>query len=341
MSTGRFHLLDIDGVEAPILARPAYDRPTLRAFWAEAIRLASQWPPVDPVSARRALAALLPGYELDALSLAVQLCSDIETTDTGHLFIGPLDPKLTLAFVLERERDPLTFSDLEVRVRRVFGERCAFPELDHLLALLRDLDVQVQGERIVPGRTHSVVAAAPILADALPAVLSAERSAEEAVRDLLRDAARSRGFRMLVTPPERHADIGPSVARSLSARWVSFEDAFFTKYGAELGRLERAERFAAQRDELSEAAEELLFEILAEHGRPGESVVLGDTALLGLCGALDLPRRVYDETLSGQHGFWVLVVPGVIHNRQPRFNEGPPMWQLQGATFPLSTLLPA
>ena len=63
-------------------------------------------------------------------------------------------------------------------------------------------------------------------------------------------------------------------------------------------------------------------------------------ALLGLCEALDLPRRLYDETLSGSHGFWILVVPGVIHNRQPRFNEGPPMWHLEGATLPLLNPLP-
>ena len=77
------------------------------------------------------------------------------------------------------------------------------------------------------------------------------------------------------------------------------------------------------------------------HGRSGNTIVLGDTALLGLCEALDLPRRLYDETLSGSRGFWVLVVPGVIHNRQPRFNEGPPMWHLEGATLPLLKPLPA
>jgi hypothetical protein len=199
----------------------------------------------------------------------------------------------------------------------------------------------VQGDRIVPGRSHSVVAPVPLAADALPQVLAAERSPEESVRDLLRDAAKSRGFRMLVTPPELHAAIGPSVARALGARWVSFEHEFFTKYEGDLARLERAERFAAQRDDLTDAAEELLADLLDEHGRAGEAVVLGDTALLGLCGALDLPRRLYDDTLSGERGFWVLVVPGVIHNRQPRFNEGQPMWQLQGATLPLSNLLPS
>jgi hypothetical protein len=46
-------------------------------------------------------------------------------------------------------------------------------------------------------------------------------------------------------------------------------------------------------------------------------------------------RRLYDETLSGSHGFRVFIVPGVIHNRQPRFNEGPAMWHLEGATLPL------
>ena len=60
-----------------------------------------------------------------------------------------------------------------------------------------------------------------------------------------------------------------------------------------------------------------------------------------LMDALDLPRRLYDETLSGSLGFWVLMVPGVIHNRQPRFNEGPAMWHLEGATLPLLNPLPA
>jgi hypothetical protein len=69
-------------------------------------------------------------------------------------------------------------------------------------------------------------------------------------------------------------------------------------------------------------------------------VVLGDTSLFGLCEALDLPRRLYDETLSGSRGFWVLVVPGVIHNRQPHFNEGSAMWHLEGATLPLPNPLP-
>ena len=39
-------------------------------------------------------------------------------------------------------------------------------------------------------------------------------------------------------------------------------------------------------------------------------------------------------------GYYDTVVPGVIHNRQPRFNEGPAMWHLEGATLPLLNPLP-
>src|SRR5690606_27315227 len=146
--------------------------------------------------------------------------------------------------------------------------------------------------------------------------------------------------RMLVTPPEKHGDIGRSVAETLGGTWISFDDAFFAEHTEDIASLERAERFVAQRDALTEAAEETLFRLLDEHGRSGSVVVLGDTALFGLCDALDFPRRLYDETLSGSRGFWVLVVPGVIHNRQPRFNEGAPMWHLEGATLPLLNPLP-
>ena len=45
-------------------------------------------------------------------------------------------------------------------------------------------------------------------------------------------------------------------------------------------------------------------DLLEEHGRPGHTVVLGETALLGLCGALDVPRWLYDEAMSGALGFW-------------------------------------
>jgi serine/threonine protein kinase len=340
VSSGRAHLLEVDGADQPLVARPSFDRDTVRAFAAEVIRLAGQWPPVEPDAARRMLRSLLPHFEGDPLTLGVRLCADVEVAETGHLFIGPLDPKQSIAFVIDRTRDPLGLDELERRVHRVFGPKSPYPDAEHLLFILRDLDCRVQGTVVLPGRAGSIVAAPAAPADGLPESLGAQRSPEVVVRDMLREAAASRGFRMLVTPPERHAELGRSVAMALGGQWVSFEEAFFSGHAGTMPMLERAERFTGQRQALTEAAEETLFHLLEQHGRPGNVIVLGDTALLGLCDALDLPRRLYDETLSGSLGFWVLLVPGVIHNRQPRFNEGPAMWHLEGATLPLLHPLP-
>jgi hypothetical protein len=63
--------------------------------------------------------------------------------------------------------------------------------------------------------------------------------------------------------------------------------------------------------------------------------IVTDTALWELCSALHLVRRLYDATLSGAHGFWVLVIPGVIRHRQPLFNEREPVFHIDGATIPL------
>jgi hypothetical protein len=140
-------------------------------------------------------------------------------------------------------------------------------------------------------------------------------------------------------PSSTRNSAAPSRSRSLAPGSPS-RTRSFAEHAAAIPSLERAERFVGQREALTEAAEATLFRLLEEHGKPGDVIVLGDTALLGLCEALDLPRRLYDETLSGSRGFWVLVVPGVIHNRQPRFNEGPAMWHLEGATLPLLNPLP-
>jgi serine/threonine protein kinase len=339
VSPGRAHIVE-EGVGAPVVARPVFDKDTLRAFVAEVDHLAKRWPPVDPDAARRSLAALMPYFEGDPLSLGVRLLDDVRITETGHLFVPPLDAKLTIDFVLNQVRATQTLDELKRRVLRMFGNDTPYPDTENLLRVLGELDCRVQGEQVHPGRAGSVVAPPRLQADELPAAFITERSPEEVVRDMLKEASRSRGFRMLITPPERHAEIGRSVARALGATWVSFEDAFFREHSAEMAMLERASRFEGQREALKEAAESTLFNLLEEHGTAGRQIVLGDTALLGLCEVTDLPRRLYDDTLSGNHGFWVLVVPGVIHNRQPRFNEGEPMWHLDGATLPLSNPLP-
>jgi serine/threonine protein kinase len=340
VSLGRTQIFEVEGAGQPLVARPIFDRDTLKAFIAEGVRLAAQWPPVEPESARRTLTGLMPHFDGDPLALGVRLCADVEIAQTGHLFIGPVDPSHSIAFVIAQTRNPIELAELEHRVRGVFGPDTPYPDRDSLLTILRELDCRVQGQKVLPGRAGSILASPALTADELPSVPGRQRSPELVVQDMLKDAATSRGFRMLVTPPERHADIGRSVAAALPGQWVSFEDAFFSAHAGEMASLERAERFVAQREALTEAAEATLFELLDEHGRPGNVIVLGDTALLGLCDALDLPRRLYDETLSGSRGFWVLVVPGVIHNRQPRFNEGQAMWHLEGATLPLLSPLP-
>lgn len=338
----RLQAFTADGVDGVVLARPSFDKNAVRAFVTEVLRLTRTWPPVESDPARRTLAATLPEFGGDPLQLATRLCHDVDFTDAGQIFLHPLDPPESIGFVLERERDGLLLTDLEARVRQVFGERCPFPEPDHLLAVLHRLEYQLQDGRIVSStRARGVVAPVPLTGDALPPLPGAERPPELALRDLLREAAASRGFRMLITPPELSVDIGRSVAAALGATYLSFEDAFFRAHGADIAALERAEQHAAQRIILTEHAQDLMRDLLEQHGRPGHAVVLGDTALLGLCGALDIPRWLYDEALSGSQGFWVLVVPGVIHNRQPRFNEDQTLFHLDGVTFPLLVPMPA
>jgi len=340
LSGGRVHPVEVEGSNIELIARPKFDRETLRTFADEVMRVAGRWPPIEPESARRTLAALLPHYDGDALTLGYRICDDVELTETGHLFIGPIDAVDSIGFVLQRTRDPLPLDELERRVRTMFGEQTPYPDADSLLGLLRTLECQVQGDAVIPGRTSSIIAPPALKDDEFPTAVGADRRPEEVVRDLLLDTSTARRFRMLITPPEKHAEIGRSVAKTMGATWVSFEEAFFKDHAGDVRALERAEQFVAQREALTEAAEETLLRLVDEHGQSGSVTVLGDTALFALCEALDFPRRLYDETLAGGRGSWVLVVPGVIHNRQPRFNEGEPIWHLEGATLPLLHLLP-
>jgi serine/threonine protein kinase len=334
----RLHEFSIDSVDVPVIARPTIDRGAVRAFVGEVDRLTKVWPPIESEPARRTLLATLPEYQGDPLALAARLCGDVDLTESGQLFRHPLDPQQGIEFVLDRDRDGVLLDELRLRFRQTFGDRATFPEADHLLEVLHRLDYQVEEGRIVKAGSRGLLA--PKAPSFDPLVLGGERPPEIAIRELLRDAAESRGFRMLVTPPESHVDISRSVAAALGGRFVSFEDAFFRRHGDDVAALERAEQYAAQRVVLAEYADDLVRDLLEEHGQEGRTIVLGDTALLGLCGALDVPRRLYDQTLSGADGFWVLVLPGVIHNRQPLFNESTPVWHLEGVTFPLRVPMP-
>ena len=119
--SGRAYLVEVEGVDVEVVSRPVFDKETLRAFAAEVIRLAGQWPPVEPEAARRALIGLLPHFPGDPLSLGVRLCEDVQVADTGHLFIGPVEAKPSIAFVLDQIREPSALEDLKRKVLTVFG----------------------------------------------------------------------------------------------------------------------------------------------------------------------------------------------------------------------------
>ena len=338
----RLHVFNVDSVDDLVVARPALDRAAVRGFVGEVDRLAKEWPPIESEAARRTLLATLPEFQGDPLMLATRLCEDVDLTESHQLFRHPLDPGDSIQFVLDRERDGVLLEELKQRVREMFTERCPFPEPDHLIEVLRRLDYQITGGRIVKAAERGLEApTAPRSDPSLdPRLGGGERPPEIVIRDLLIEAAPSRGFRVLITPPERHAEIGRSVATALGGTFVSFEDAFFQRHGDDIAALERAEQYAAQRVVLTEYADDVITDLLDQHGQQGQAIVLGDTALLGLCGALDVPRRLYDLTMSGSEGFWVLVLPGVIYNKQPLFNESVPVWHLEGVTFPLRAPIP-
>ena len=107
-----------------------------------------------------------------------------------------------------------------------------------------------------------------------------------------------------------------------ASTFISFEDEFFqSDRRSESTPSSARSASLAQRAKLKREAEALLDALVKERGRAGARIVLGDTALWGVCDALHLVRRLYDLTATGGRGFWVLVVPGLVHKSQPLFNE--------------------
>ena len=336
----RFKLMDLDGVEGLVLCRPQVERTGLERFVEAVLRLGRTWPPQDAATARQTLEGLVNRYTGDTLALATRLVTDAQLTDRGELFSPPVDPDKALLVVLERERLPAPLTLLRTRVEETFGGLAPFPEDDLLIQVLRQGNCQLREDTVVREGPRSVEPGAAE-ADPLPDELLRDRPHEQVVGDMLREASVSRGFRMLVVPPEQMRVIGRSVAAALpGASYVSFEDAWFAEHGDSLRRMERAERFAAQRRVLTRSVESVMDGLLQEHGRPDRKVVLGETGLWGVCDALDQGRRLYDETQSGERGFWVLVLPGIIRKRQPLFNETRPVWHLPGVTLPLMQPIP-
>ncbi len=316
----RYNLLDEEPTE--VLVRPNVREEDLRAFL-DAARAAAAMPWRSGETARHSLVGYLE-YQLDPVGLALRLDSDLRVTQAGELFQAPVELGDAVDHVLKHERLPIRVSALVTRLRDDFGE-ALIPQPDHanvqsLVTKRPGYHVEPTSEEIHLSSARSVLPArAP--SDPLP-VFDVAKDPADVARDLLRAAQKKDGFRLVVAPPASHGSVARSVARVLEdATFVSFEDTFFTRAGEAVEALERAERFAAQRPKLKREAEATLQAILAEHGRPGRTLVLGDTALFGVCDALHLVRSLYDRAAMGGAGFWALVIPGTLSNKQPLFNE--------------------
>lgn len=325
-----------------VIYRPSFDAASIERFVRRARELAA-WPPAKPGSDARLLGRELPGFDQQRhspLALAEHLLGDVRLTDVGELFQTPVDAKPALEYMLDRKRLPIGLDELREAMSRAFGEFAHMPDDSHLPEVIASLGLGVLLEAgVVTAKNQSAETDAPLEGDPLPEVFRhSQKTPADVVRDSLCSAAGRGGWRLVVTPPERHAAIGPDLATSLescaAARYVSLEQAFFEAVEPDFATYERASRFSAQRRRLSKKLEEVLDALVAEHSKPGNIVVLGDTALLHTCGATHLVRKLYDQTHGGSKGLWVMVVPGVIKDTQPRFLEGEAVFGLAGQVLP-------
>lgn len=331
-------------VSVPLVLQPPVTAETLRGFLDAAKEIARTWPLSESEPARRSLRPLLPEYDLDPLAIAVRLLPDVRLTDAGELFETPIYPDRAILYALRRQRLPVPLVDLQRDLEQAFGDALIWPDAEHLPAVFAKIsDCRLEGDRVVAAGGRGIVAETPDR-DALPPEFRMDaKSPEEIARDMLRTAVQARGYRLVVAPPEKHSEIAESVQRALGPNviYVRFEQDLLARMDREgFDDYVRAERFKAQRKKLTRAAEALLAALLDRHGKPGNIVVVADTAILGTCDALHLVRKLYDETLNGARGFWAIVVPGIIQKRQVLFNEKAPVFNLDGATLPILNEIP-
>ncbi len=335
----------IPGLRGELIALPAFEARQLRELLSEAERLAD-WPPKQGEAARDSLAATLPGFAGDPVELVARIASDLDRTDAGELFRPPVDPRLALPFLLHREQLPMALDALKAEIDAHFNDQVDWPADQTLADLVAELDlpgVRLDGDQLVARGPDAVEARPGPEPDALPAMLlTAERSPSQIVGGMLAAAQREGSWRMVVTPPDQHPELGRNIARAMGpdANFISFEAELLGRMESDFAKFEKAERFAFLRDELTEAAETLLRDLLREHGRPGAVNVLGDLALLELCQATHLVQQIYNATLGTERGMWVVVVPGIIHKQQPMLNRSAPLFHIEGAVLPLDQAIP-
>ncbi|MEQ1569019.1 MAG: protein kinase, partial [Myxococcota bacterium] len=276
VAADRLALIEVDEVDLLLVTRAGLTRDRLERFVREAKRQA-QWPPADPEGARRALRAVVSEAELpgDPLAIAVRLLPELGLTDRGELFEGPVSAGDALDYVLRTERPPVSIARLQERVTEAFGASAPFPEVGELQGVLQGIGYRAAGDQVV------AVDAASVSVDLGPADPVPEALQDDRIGAALEAARGSRGFRLVVAKPATHLAVGRSVAQRLGLPFVSFADRWFRLHEQELDRLVKAERFVAQRARLAKAADATFDVLLAEHGRPGGGVVVGDAGILG------------------------------------------------------------
>lgn len=334
----------IEDAGTEVIYRPSFDADSLGRFVRRA-REVAKWPLTNPDAASRMLGRELPGFDAQhnsPLALAERLLGDVRMTDVGELFQTMVDAEHALTYILERFRPPLSVQDLRRHVATAFSGFAHMPDDSHLPEVIAQLNlpVRVEGDQVVPlnlGRDTE----RGLAADPWPELFQQpQKTPVDVVRDALCSVASRGGWRLIVTPPESHRSMGPQLAKQLEAcaptTFVSFERAVFEAIDSDFATYERASRFAAQRRRLARKAEDVLEALVSQHSKPGNVVVLGHTALLHTCGATHLVRKLYDWTNGGSKGLWVLVIPGVVHQTQPRFLERDAVFGLAGQVLPLS-----
>jgi serine/threonine protein kinase len=322
-----------------LLTRPWLDRDLLLTFAQTVARVVKGWPPEPPGAVRQTLRMVLPDFEGDLLRLAQWLLPALRTTAGGALFEPPVPLDKAVLYVLDGVRDETPYDTLSTDLDRVFaGAGPALPPLHELPALLDGTPWKVDGTRIV--RRGAATPEAPSTRGDDPRELlnvDATVDPRDQVRDILREAGRrGSSFRLVVAPAERHRLVARSLVEQLGATSIDLADAWFTRHEGALATDARAHRFPALRVATGKRLDQLLTDLVRTHGAPGRTVVLHETGLLDTLGGLEQIRLLYDRVHGQGVGFWIVVIPGVILERRPLFNDRTPVWHQPGLVLPLT-----
>lgn len=340
LDTHTFLLLeDLTEPGVTMLARSWFERPLLLTFIETVVKVVAGWPPEPMAAARQTLRMVLPDFEGDPVLLAQRLLPGVRTTAGGALFEPPVEILPALRYVLDSTRDTTPYDSLVAEMERVFvGVGPLAPPLHELPALLHGSPWRVEGNDIVR-RDAAGVESASRTGDDPRMLLDLDGTVDprDRVRDVLREAGRrGSSFRLVVSPPERHRAVARSLIQQLGATAIDLTAAWFQRHEATLAADARAVRFPALRVATSKRLDQLLTDLVRDHGAPGRTVVLHEAGILEALGGLEQIRLLYDRVQGQAAGFWIVVIPGVILERRPLFNDRTPVWHQPGLVLPLA-----